>query len=374
VSELATGEQKNSRQVELNLYTGEEYFKAITADIAQTLPGDRIAITTFCFEPADRLVEPAFNELLAAADRGVDTAFGVDAYTFIIDYEAKSLGPLYLPLPFRQSSFKRRRTALEELAAKPTAICTILNKTQQLPQRLFKNPLAGRSHLKTAVINDKVYIGGPNFHRTDRLDMVVGLEDTETADWLYGLTTRIIEAESTAAVLGDQDQTRQVDGTTQILIDAGAPGQSLILDEAYKVIDGASTHLYVPFQYFPDHETASHIAAAYSREVKVYPAYNHPAKNGIIVGFMQQRAVSRMRKILPPEFFEGELSRSAPILHTKAIASDRAAMVGAHNHANHGPKLGTAESELRSSDPNFARMVGQKILKQIERYKEPIVS
>ena len=44
---------------------------------------------------------------------------------------------------------------------------------------------------KLAVVNDRVYIGGPSFEGADRKDMAVVMEDKSTADWLYRLAVNI---------------------------------------------------------------------------------------------------------------------------------------------------------------------------------------
>lgn len=352
---------------DLEIYSSEQYFHALARDIADTKSGDRVAIMTMSFEPSEPLVQGVLEEFKAAGERGVEVAIGVDAFTFLVNDDKKSMGPLWLPMPFGQATYKKRIETLEDITKGPNASYSVINK----PNHLFSNPFAGRSHLKLGLVNDKVYIGGPNFHKSERTDMVVGLEDPEVADWLYSLSQRIISAGRTDTVLGSEDQDVEIDSDTRILIDAGRPHQSAILDEALSLIDNANDSLIASFQYFPTGIVSEHLAAASKRGVEVRPFHNHPSVHSTLVGFHERLAMLKQVVSLPGEFFKDQLPKGANVLHSKAIASDNSAMVGSHNNVYHGVKYGTPEIALLRHDAEFAHQVGGLIIEQVRALSIP---
>lgn len=361
MSELAvspTPEQQPLTEVEV--LSGTEFFIRLAADLSVTGAGSRVAILTMDFEPSEPLVKPVVAELSAAADRGVEVNLGVDAFAFLVNDGRKTVGPMFLPLPFGQKNYQERREVLQRLAQKPTVNFSVVNP----PERPFKNPFSGRSHIKTAVVDDKVYLGGPNFHKTERSDMVVSLSDAELADWLYSLSSQIVQAGKTSEVLAGQDVELQLDHKTRVLVDAGKPGQSLILDEAVRLIDEANEKLYASFQFLPAGRLAVRIADAYRRGVAVKPFHNHPSKYNLALNMHERLAQLRLSASLPKDFFNARLPRHAEVLHSKAIASENAAIVGTHNFVDLGVKYGTPEISLTREDPIFARAVGSLLARQ----------
>ena len=354
------GPTRSVGQKEVALYSETEYFSALIRDVNSTKSGDRIGIMTMSFEPSEPAVNKLVERLYAAADRKVEVVLGIDAFTFLVDDSRKTVGPLWLPLPFGQDAYRHRLAALDRLSVKPSGSYGVINK----PSGYLSNPYSGRSHLKTAVVNDKVYLGGPNLHMTDRSDMVVGLEDPEVADWLFSLTKNVVEAERTSDVLGDADRSIEVDGNTRILLDSGTPGESLILDEAARLIAEAREGLIASFQYFPDGKVADELINAHRRGASVRPFFKHPDRHNLVLGIHQRLAMMLARSRMPGSFFANVVPVDAPVLHSKAIASERAAMVGSHNYVTKGVKYGTPEIALLREDPVFARAVGDLLLKQ----------
>lgn len=359
MAELAIAEPEHQARQELNLYSDTEYFQALINDISAMAAGDRLAIMTMSFEPSEPLVGNLVKKMSEAAGRGAEVIFGVDAYSFMTD-GTKNVGPLWLPLPFGQANYHHRLAVLEELGKKPTATYSIINK----PDRLFSRPYAGRSHLKTAVVNNKVYIAGLNLHGSYRADMVVGLENQAIADWLYDISSRIVKTGRTSAVLGIEDQSHQIDDETKILIDAGKPGQSLILDEALRLIAEADESLLISFQYFPTKEIIRQMIAAHDRGVIVKSFHNHPSNYNAVHGIREYLARGMARHSAPKELFGPQLPRDAQFLHSKALATEKAAMVGSHNYVYLGVKFGTPEMALLREDRDFAQQVGRLLIEQ----------
>lgn len=347
--------------VELSLFSGVEFFKHLSSDISRTSAGDRVAILTMSFEPDEPLVAEVINQLLLAADRGTNIAFGVDAYTFLIDDSSKSIGPLLLPIPIRQAAFKRRRRAIDQLAGKDSIACSIVNK----PGRMLTNPYAGRSHIKIAIVNNKVKIGGPNFHKSDRPDISVEFEDSETADKLYELTKQIIEEGNTAEVLGEHDQIWPIDSKTKIMIDSGVRNQSLILDTALQIIEDAQKKVVGSFQFFPNGVVADSLIRTHKRGVNVSFTHNHPIERGLLLGSVEYLTRVSQKRRMPKSFFSGQAPRGTTV-HGSAIASEHSAIVGGHNLVERGVKFGTPELVVCRREPSFAHRVGEFIFSQVE--------
>lgn len=343
----------------LNLtpYTGVEFFDALADDISATQAGDRASLATMSLEPQETAVRRVLDGLGGAALRGSDVTLAVDAYTFMYP---RGLGPLAVPLPLGRAAIQRRSEALETL----TEVGAKVNVINQ-PRHRFSGLYNGRSHLKINVINDKIYLGGPSLHGTERSDMVVGFEHAGSANWLHRLTTDITEAGNTKDVLGQDDQIYTIDDKTKILVDAGKRNQSLVLDEALGLIDDAEDWLIIGSQYFPVGVTGKRLLEAHKRGVEVYIAYNHPSKHDRLTGIHKAILALQRLRTYPEEFFDNQLPVQLPKLHAKVLASERAAMVGSHNYVNTGVRLGTPEMTVIQHEPTFALSVRNLLLQQV---------
>lgn len=343
---------------EIRPYSGAEFFNCLSNDIAAAQAGDRVSLATMSLEPNEPAVRKILDGLASAALQGSDVTMAVDAYTFLYP---RGVGPLALPLPLGRRAIQRRTEALEWLNHAGAQVGVI-----NMPTHRTASLYSGRSHLKINVINNLVYLGGPSLHGTERSDMVVALEHGETADWLHQLTSDIVKAGNTSAVLGSDDQARDIDDKTQLLVDAGKRNQSLILDEALSLIDDADEQVIIGSQYFPAGVTGRHLRAAHKRGVDVYIAYNHPSKHDRLTAIHKGvLAMQRMRSF-PDEFFTHQVPLELPKLHAKALASEKAAIVGSHNYVNTGVRLGTPEIAVIRHDFEFAGNVRELLLQQVQ--------
>lgn len=345
--------------IELTLHTEQEFLASLVHDIAATQSGDRVALTTMSFEPGELQVQKVVEAMHHAANRDVEVKFGVDAFTFLVDSTSAAIGPSLLPLPFGQSAFQRRRRALEELDEHRSVDVRVLNE----PKHLLSNPFANRSHIKAAVINDKAYIIGPNLHLTSRVDSAVSFTDAQTADKLYSLLDELVTIGNTREVLGGEDRTWQLDRNTQLIIDAGKPGQSTILERSFEIIDGARESVTFASQYFPRGQVARHLAQAIGRDIEVRALYNDPGVQGGLGAYPEKLAIARAKRRLPPELFAYQLPVTHQT-HTKGVTSEHTALPGNHNLDERGVKFGTAEISLLRHDPAFAREFGSFLLQQ----------
>lgn len=340
--------------MDYSFYTKSQYFTHLTQDIARTKRGDRVLVATMSFITSNQLLDTLYFEMRQAALRGVKVTLLVDAFAFLASDEKpheKALGPLLyrrslstkLPQPFADRY--RVLKQLEECG------CTVT--ITNLPKRPLMFLAAGRSHIKAAVINDKLYIGGCNLTDPAQLDMMVSWHDQTAADWVYGNLTEVAHVGTTQATFKGQDQILELGGHAKLIIDAGKPKQSTILAEAYKLIDEAEEQISLTCQFFPGGETAKHLKMAYDRGVKVDVFYSHPSVHGIYEPVHHLYAFKE-RARLPQALFTNRLLKGRPKLHTKLLCTDKGAMIGSHNYVVQGVRFGTAEIALLNRDPTFA--------------------
>lgn len=342
----------------MKLLPSKDYFADITRRIASTKKGNRIALMSMGFNPAEAPVEHLLREVVAAAGRGVSVQLNIDAHSFMVDdINDLPLGPVILHRDFRGS---RRQHCQHKLAwlDKLTASggkWQILN----MPQSRFTNPYGGRSHIKYTVINDTVYLGGCNLNHTGNADTMLRLNDTATADWIYDVILQAAKTGNVRRALDGRDISLAIDSDTTLFIDAGVKHQSLIYDQALQLIDSAETHLTMTCQFFPNKTTARHLHGAVRRGVDVRLYFNNPRQQNNIKPLAMQFVQWREQLRCPPELFHWQLSKEHPFLHAKLLASEKAAMIGSHNYVVQGIKFGTAETALLSQDKNFARKLSE---------------
>jgi len=303
------------------------------------------------------------DELSTAAKRGVDVYFSIDARNFLMHERTRLPGPLWFStsLPHKMPKpFSTHRAMLQKLtnAGGHTAI---INQ----PKRRFTLPHAGSSHVKAAIVNDLVYVGGSNLEKPYDIDIMLQWRDDNTADWLYLYLKKFVETEHARATFSGQDHRHTIDDKTDLLIDAGLPGRSIILDEAFKLIDSARKWLFFTCQYVPHGAVADHLLAARKRGVKVTILFNHPSKHASYESLLEGLAKLHERIRLPTAYFRDELPKSAHFLHGKLIACDKGAMIGSHNYVTTGVRLGTAEQALLRRDEAFAQRLRDFLQKQL---------
>lgn len=348
---------------DFTIYGKAEYYRDLIARIDKAGPGEHVAVATMNFEPLDAGVPALIDALCTAAGRGADVRFSIDAYNFLSS-KNKLAGPTVFTgkLPKHALPFYRQKlAALERLRA-----CGGKYTITNMPTRAFTSPFASRSHIKYAVVNDYVYVGGCNISKTDVIDVMVGWRDATTAAWLLEFARDVDTAGSVRAALRGQDVTRAVDQQTELLIDAGVRDQSVIYQRALELIDQAEQSVYITCQFFPNSETTRHLVRAHQRGAEITIVFNHPIKHGAHYP-LQQAVVWRERTRTPKVFFAHQLSLRQHYLHAKLIATEKGAIIGSHNYVRAGINWGTAEIALLRRDPGFALAAIEAIKTQIKQ-------
>lgn len=343
-------------------YSGQDYWDELTRRMSAAEAGSRILLMSMTFDPDEPVVSEVMRQLASAAEREVETTVMVDAHSFLV-HEGK-LGPLWYhsDLPDTMPAvFQRKRDLLDAINQHPHGRYTVLNR----PSRRFSLPVAGRSHIKLAIIGNYVLIPSSNLDHTDWINIAVGFEDGRAATQLYDMMRGVAEVGNVATALEGSDQTITVDDATTLYIDAGGRGQSIIYENALGLVDSARQWLMITCQYFPNSTTAQHLLRALRRGVEPEILYAHPRYQGFIGSLGQHASQLVERARLPHSMFAGGLGADDPMLHAKLIACEQGLMSGSHNYVRAGVQLGTAEIALLCRNPELAKKAADVIRRDL---------
>lgn len=333
-----------------SLYNRQKYFSYLITRLNQAREGDRIIVATMEYRPDHAMVYDITKALCRASHQGADVTFMVDAYSFMLK-ESVMLGPLFFSKKDPKLGYGVFKPVVKAAHMLRTngVNCTVINK----PQRPLKNPFGGRAHIKFAVINEEVFVGGCNLSHPELLDVMVRTESTRLSDYLVKFTQDVMEHTSVRKALSRRDVSFKIDGDTELLIDAGVKRQSLIYERALGLISDAVNGVYMTCQYFPNSRTPAELAKAHHRGVGIHLAYNHPDKHRTPIRGVQKRTLAYKRMRLPGSVFENQLNVDRDYLHAKILLSEKEAIIGSHNFVKMGVNLGTAEMALHSTSKDF---------------------
>ena len=335
-----------------DLFNRQDYFDHLIKRFKAASPGDSIILATMEFRPDQTEISKIVDALGQAARKGAHVIFLVDAYSFMVK-DSAVLGPLFFTRKDPKNGygdFKPVVAAIKHLRDSGVN-CVVVNK----PRRPLKNPFGGRSHIKFAVINNEVFVGGCNLSNPEMLDVMVRTETKVLADYLREFASDVMECKDVRKALSRRDKSFKIDEYTELLIDAGVKRQSLIYERAFDLINSAATRVYMTCQYFPNTVTPTALASAHQRGVGVHLAYNHPDQHRAPIRGIQKSTVAYKKKRLPQSVFENQLHQDKDYLHAKILLSEKEAIIGSHNFVKMGVNLGTAEIALHSTSKDFIK-------------------
>jgi phosphatidylserine/phosphatidylglycerophosphate/cardiolipin synthase-like enzyme len=322
------------------------------------------------YELHEQQIIELMNAVTESAKRGVNIIVQVDANSFLEDTQGR-LGPLFWHGKLSEKMPKVWQTIYDSLNRLRDAGAEVV--ITNMPTHAFAGPMIGRSHIKTSVINDKVYIGGCNLSDM-HLDIMAAWQDADTADWLFELMKRRIENPKTLQAFGLQDLQHKVSDAAEIILDVGVKKQSAIYEEALRVIDRAQEWLVITCQFFPHSTTAQHLKQAHDRGVRVIPIFNHYKAHSLMSRPVQYGVRTRERLRMPASFFDTELAPDTRYLHAKLIATEREAIIGSHNYIPEGINFGTAEIALHNKTAAFSHAAVQLIVEEVGLKQSPSLS
>lgn len=333
-----------------SLLNRQEYFEYLINKSQKAKSGDNIVLATMEFRPDQPIINKLVDSLCNASSSGAKVTFIIDSYSFMLR-EGNLLGPVFFMKkdPKRgYGDFKSVISALHKLRENGV-VCEVVNK----PTRVLKNPFSGRSHIKFAIINNEVLIGGCNLSNPEQLDIMTKTTSKAAAKYLSELAEEIIKTKNVKLAMKKNDVNFRIDEHTEILIDAGVRKQSIIYDRAFELIHNAKRVVYMTCQYFPNMRTPAELAKAHDRGVDVNLIYNHPHKHKGPLRSAQKRTVAYKKKRLPSSVFNSQLDLEQNYLHAKILLNEKEVIIGSHNFVKMGVNFGTAEIALHSTSPQF---------------------
>lgn len=342
-------------------YTRPEYIQSIINFAEQAKDGDYIAVATMGFKPKYPLVHKLLVSLASAAERGANVTFIVDAFALTYP-DGLAPGPLWYKKSIANphgKAFKLKYKLLHDLEQNGGKV-TVTNQ----PKRRFSVPVAGRSHIKFAVLGNDVFIGGCNLTDPDEIDaMLLRPRDAKLTKIIKQAITKISDAKlsNVLTALGRSDIVTRLDSKTTLMIDTGVRDQSEIEKRALKIIKHAKNNIYITLQYPPYGALLRTLESA--------------AKHGRALTILSNRPTnfSSINRILTlAHFTTFKLSKvvynrptTARFVHAKVLITDSVSMIGSHNFVNAGVRLGTAEIALLSTDPSVAKELKTHIESQL---------
>lgn len=332
------------------LFNRQEYFEHLIRRLKTSSAGDNIILATMEFRPDQSEIGKIVDALEHSSRKGAHVIFLVDAYSFMVK-DTAVLGPLFFSRKDPKNgygNFKPVVASIKKLRGSGVN-CVVINK----PLRPLKNPFGGRSHIKFAVINNEVFVGGCNLSNPEMLDVMVRTENKILATYLREFSSDVMKYKDVRKALAKRDKSIKIDEYTELLIDAGVKRQSLIYERAFDLINSAATRVYMTCQYFPNTVTPTALASAHQRGVGVHLAYNHPDQHRAPIRGIQKSTLAYKKKRLPQSVFENQLHQNKDYLHAKILLSEKEAIIGSHNFVKMGVNLGTAEIALHSTSKDF---------------------
>lgn len=308
------------------IYNKSEYLSNLINKIEHVKSGGRVLLATMDFDAQHSTYSRLLTALVRASEREVTVIFIVDAYSFLYGQTS------------RQKNKRAQNKAWLGALKKSGAIVTICNK----PKFPVTIPFMGRSHIKCAVVDDVVYLGGCNLNNPNELDLMLELTCKDAAGWVYAQMLLVAETCSTETAFKYKDLAHQLPSGDTILIDAGKRRQSSILAVALNLIDTAKAKILITCQFFPGGPTGKGLKGALQRNCKVKLYYSQPAAHGGSA-YLQHLYNWVQKRLLPEELFSRSMSSVAPKLHAKVLVSERCAIIGSHNYVWQGVCFGTAE-------------------------------
>lgn len=351
-----------SRDSRIRCFTRQQYYANVTKFAMHARSGDSITVATMSFKNEFTSVQDLLEALIKASKAGASVTIMVDAYTFMMPTGGVP-GPLLLGRTVRAmtaKSFRRRLLGLDLLAqAGGTVIIT------NRPRRSWAIPVAGRSHMKFAVLNNDTFIGGCNLTDPSQIDlMILRRDDIVLASLLRDIVERVRVADdcSVHVALSGQDMSLQLDDNTNLLIDAGTPGKSIIEVYALQLISNASRRLMMTCQYPLSGHLLQHMQNNRAPHGSAYFYTNALLRHSLL------RRLTLWPVYTYCHIRLGHIRRHTTVnryLHAKLLIADEAMIVGSHNFIHQGVTLGTAEIALLSTDTHLIDEVQKLIYEQI---------
>lgn len=304
-----------------------------------------VAIIATTLRTNDDRSQAIVDALCAAADRGVTVSVYADTITYLEPKEFLLRSPKRHPArAFNALRLERKLKShgiqFNWLGRKANIIIT------------------GRTHTKWAIIDDVVYsFGGVNLDSESfsNVDYMLRIHDARLSELLLTEHVRIRRSDKGGS--GIRNHTIQLDDQTNILLDGGLIGSSLIYRRAC-ILALQATYITLVSQYCPT-GPLNHILKL--KHAKLY--YNHWRKaswaNRVMISFGMITSKS-------PTAYTHETYLHAKFAIFTMPDGKKVAISGSHNFMHGSGIAGTREIAIETSDP--------RIISQLEKFYDTNVA
>lgn len=319
------------------LLTAGAYARELATAIGEAR--QEVAIITTTLRANDERSQAIVDALCSAADRGVTVSVYADTITYLEPKEFLLRSPKRHPARAinamkLEHKLKSHGIQFHWLGRKANIIIT------------------GRTHTKWAIVDDVVYsFGGVNLDSESfsNIDYMVRIHDARLSEILLAEHVRIRRSDKGGS--GIRNHTIQLDSHTNVLLDGGLIGSSLIYRRAC-ILALQATYITLVSQYCP--------TGPLNRILKLKHAtlyYNHWRNaswaNRVMISFGM--VTSKF-----PTIYDHDTYLHAKFAIFTMSDGKKVAISGSHNFMHGSGIAGTREIAIETSDP--------RIIRQLERF------
>src|SRR5258708_7350211 len=147
------------------LLSRHDYFQTVIDEARHAAAGQRIILAAMAIDPLEPIIAELARALETAAQQGAHVTLLVDALNFL-QHDNLLPGPMFYNLRPKKlhGKFDATWQMLQSLSAVGANFC-ITN----VPKQRFHPAPFRRSHIKGAVIGDRVFVGGCNLVKPDHI-------------------------------------------------------------------------------------------------------------------------------------------------------------------------------------------------------------
>ena len=289
--------------------------------------------------------------IMKCTDERVQKTLYLDHYTLMM-LRGRVVALLKL-IPSQRSSLSELTREKKELLESFANLGVKIHFTNPPKSMIGKFiPQIDRDHIKgTDIDNGKVfYIGGFNWTYFEPLDFMVKFTG-EVATALSSVFKMLHDNEIA------RDTKIQINNHVAVSVDAGLPGESIILDEALQLIDGARDFISTTSMLYPDSRIAMALQRAIKRGVRVDIVSSGGQKSQGSVMRVVHR-MTRMRSAL--HLSPSQVTQYPGDVHAKLLIIDGTqAYFGSNNLSALGVRAGTREWGIFTSDPELVKNLSE---------------
>ncbi len=331
----------------MRLLAKQAYFQQLIKLLTKLRPGQRAILAVMVIDARFDLVNDLLDAVADASKRGAEITLQYDHHSYMHGM-VLALGHGF---GARKYDLRNRRLLKRIKELEAAGVRLVLTNP---PKTFLSNRYGGRCHMKYAVFGEVCYLGGCNFDDPSFIDHMLEIRSPKVAAALTAITDKLRLNPVTGEAFADQEVV--LDDHMSLLIDAGRPNNSLIMDKALSLIANAKKRVAYAGQTFPSGSLALSLDGALARRVKVNLRITSWAHHSFPVNLQQLYTYVRYFGLLDGARYKWQ-KRHQPYLHDKILVADERFIIGSHNFSVTGVKYGTAEIALQGDQADVARQL-----------------